>query len=114
MVSPSGATAVTHGPTRFLASILSIFDEHQSEVLVLGQNGSDLIFRPRLLGRNARLQSPAIRLANLIPVEAWRFGARGRPPGRRLAFLRGLAGSRMASLEPSAESQLGMDVPASL
>jgi hypothetical protein len=93
-----GATAVTHGPTRFLASILSIFDEHQSEVLVLGQNGSDLIFRPRFWGRNARLRSPAIRLANLIPVEAGdTLRAVGHLGGGWL-FLRGLAGSRRASL----------------
>ncbi len=93
------ATAVTYGPTRFLASILSIFDEHQKEILVLGQDGRDLVFRPRLLSRSLRLHSPAIRLANLISEAPGDSVRTVGHLGDGWLSLRAQSGSRMASLD---------------
>jgi len=94
-----GAMAVTHGPTKFLASILSIFDNHQTEVLVLGQNGTDLVFRARLAGRDHGLHSPAIRLANLIPAEPGDTLRAFAHLGEGRISIRGQAGSHTGSLD---------------
>lgn len=94
-----GATAVTDGPTKFLASILSIFDNHQTEVLVLGQNGTDLVFRARLVARGLRLRSPGIRLAHLISVQPGDTVRALVHLGEGHISIRGQAGSRTASLD---------------
>ena len=56
------AVIVPGAPTGGLAPIVSILDEEQMQILVLGQDGRDLVFRLRTRSRDARLQQPAARL----------------------------------------------------
>jgi hypothetical protein len=64
------ARAVTGQPTADVAPIFSIFDERQREIILLGQDGTDLIFRVRTRTGPLGLRSPALRLAHALPPEA--------------------------------------------
>lgn len=61
--------AVLGRATRYLGSILSIFDEHQTEILVLGQDGRDLLFRIRTRVADVALRGPAVRLPAFLPEQ---------------------------------------------
>lgn len=49
-----------------LAPIVSVFDDQQTEVVVLGQDRHDLVFRIRLKPSGFRFRSPGIRLPNVF------------------------------------------------
>jgi hypothetical protein len=55
-----------------LAPIVSIFDEHQEEIMMLGQKGRDVIFGLRTRASDLRIRPPAIRLAGVMPLESGR------------------------------------------
>lgn len=61
--------AVTGTPTADLAPIFSIFDDRQREIVLLGQNGTDLVYRLRTRSNALRLRSPALRLTGVLPTE---------------------------------------------
>jgi hypothetical protein len=54
-------------PTADVAPIFSIFDDRQREIVLLGQDGRDLIFRVRTRTSQLGLRSPALRLAAALP-----------------------------------------------
>lgn len=60
------ATARFGPPTDGLAPVLSVFDGRQREVLVLGQDGDDLVFRLRRRADRARLRRPELRAPGLL------------------------------------------------
>ena len=49
-------------PPSRLASIFSVFDERQREILLLGADGGDLVFRYRTRAAGFRLDGPDIRM----------------------------------------------------
>jgi hypothetical protein len=57
------------GKTEDLASIFSVYNEREEEAILVGQHGSDLVFRERRRAADARLRGPVIALR----------GAMGRP-----------------------------------
>jgi hypothetical protein len=59
---PLVAMTTPGGPTPGLAPIVSIFDEHQREIVLLGRWGNDLVYRLRTVAFDVRLRPPAIRL----------------------------------------------------
>lgn len=61
--------AISGQPTLDVAPIFSIFDDHQREIALLGQDGLDLIFRMRTRTAPLGLRSPALRLAHVLPAE---------------------------------------------
>ncbi|MFH0351853.1 MAG: VanZ family protein, partial [Chromatiales bacterium] len=61
--------ALTGTPTADLAPIFSIFDDRQREIVLLGQNGIDLVYRLRTRSGALRLRSPALRLTGVLPTE---------------------------------------------
>jgi len=75
------ATATApHGRSERAAPIVSVFDEHQRKILILGQHGDDLIFEPRLRGEDWGLRGIAIRVRGGVPANGdtlW-LGARYR------------------------------------
>ncbi len=73
--SSLGGTVVARGPTPGLAPIVSIFDEYQREIALVGQWGDDLVFRVRTLAVDLRLRRPAVRLPDA-------FGTRDTMPVR--------------------------------
>ena len=61
--------AVVAGPlTRFPAPIVSVFDLAQSEILVLGQDRQDLIFRIRMGTADHELHLPEISLPGALAI----------------------------------------------
>ena len=62
------ATVVAGPPTSFPAPIVSIFDLAQSEILVLGQDRRDLIFRIRMGTADHELHLPEIRLPGALAI----------------------------------------------
>ena len=54
-------------PTPRLAPILSVFDEHEVEILVIGQDGRDLVFRVRRSASDALLRTPTIKVDGVFP-----------------------------------------------
>jgi hypothetical protein len=64
-----GATFVTGAPPTELAPIVSIFDEHQQKVLLLGQRGNRLEFEPRIRGEDYRFRPLRLSLAGVIPAD---------------------------------------------
>jgi VanZ like protein len=76
--------AVSGSSTRRLSPIFSIFDEGYREILVLGQNGRDVVFRLRTRLNLLRLRSPALAVRGALPgdrgvalaFEASRVGGR--------------------------------------
>jgi hypothetical protein len=63
-----GASFVTGPPPLELAPIVSIFDEHQQKVLLLGQRGNRLEFEPRIRGEDYRFRPLRLSLAGVIPA----------------------------------------------
>ncbi len=61
--------ALAGRPTLELAPIFSIFDDRQREVVLVGQDGRDLVFRVRTRTGPLGLRSPALRLAGALPGE---------------------------------------------
>ncbi|MFI5210168.1 MAG: VanZ family protein [Gemmatimonadales bacterium] len=60
---------IAGGTTEDLASIFIVYNQGEEEAILLGQNGSDLVFRERRRAADARLRGPVIALT----------GAMGRP-----------------------------------
>jgi hypothetical protein len=58
--------AVAGARTEKIAPIVSIFDEHQQEILVLGQWGNDLVFRIRSRASGLLLREPALALRGVF------------------------------------------------
>lgn len=54
--------AGVHDSTSNIAPITAIFDEAQKEIMMLGQNGRDLLFRSRTLTSALRLREPTFSL----------------------------------------------------
>ena len=77
--------AVSGSPTRRLSPIFSIFDEHQQEILVLGQNGRDAVFRLRTRLHMLRLRNPALTIRNALAGDS----------GTALALVASRAGGRL-------------------
>jgi hypothetical protein len=65
--------ALTGTPTADLAPIFSVFDDRQREIVLLGQNGTDVVYRLRTRSNALGLRSPALRLTGVLPIE---LGAR--------------------------------------
>lgn len=76
--------ALSGQATAGVAPIFSIFDDRQREIVLVGQDGQDLIFRVRTRTSPLGLRSPALRLANALPAEPGaRLELRARyTPGR--------------------------------
>lgn len=55
-------------PTDRLASIVSVLDEDEEEILLLGQSGHDVRFRVRLRAADARLRIPTVILRRALAV----------------------------------------------
>lgn len=92
-----------------LASLLSIYDEQQREIVLLGPDRDDLVFRYRALARSVRLDQPDVRVADALrrvepgdtlQLRVWRSGdahcishasqttcGLGHTPGRGWALL---------------------------
>lgn len=62
------ALVVPGAPTSRIAPIVSIFDDIEEELLVLGQEGRDLVFRFRTRVRGLRLRNPGVRLVGAFPA----------------------------------------------
>ena len=62
-----GATFITGPPTKELAPIVSIFDEHQQKVVLLGQRAHRLEFEPRIRGEDYRFRPLRLSLPGAIP-----------------------------------------------
>ena len=73
------ARAVSGPPTARLAPIVSVFDEGQQEIALLGQWGTDLVFRIHTRAWSLGLRGPALRLARALPADSGRpFTVSGR------------------------------------
>ena len=76
------ALAVSGPPTARLAPIVSVFDETQQEIILLGQSGTDLFFRMHTRAWTLGLRGPALRLPRVLPPDSGRpFAASGRLTG---------------------------------
>ncbi len=78
-------TAIGDDANAGLAPILSIFDDQQQEILLLGRWGRDLAFRVRTRAGASLLRNPGIRLTGVLPTT----------PGRLLDITAGLARGRL-------------------
>ncbi len=86
------ATAVADERTWGLAPIVSVFDEHQREIFILGQLDRDLVFRLRTRAAALRLRTPAVRLAGALePAREDTARLEGGLEGRRLFVRRSSA-----------------------
>ena len=73
------ARAVSGPPTARLAPIVSVFDQGQQEITLLGQRGTDLVFRIHTRAWSLGLRGPALRLAHALPPDSGRpFTVSGR------------------------------------
>ncbi|MGH8615289.1 MAG: VanZ family protein [Gammaproteobacteria bacterium] len=61
--------ALTGTLTRDVAPIFSIFDDRQREILLLGQDGDDLVYRVRTRTASLGLRGPVLRLSDVLPAE---------------------------------------------
>ena len=76
------AQAVSGPPTVRLAPIVSVFDETRQEIILLGQTGTDLVFRIHTRAWSLGLRGPALRLSRALPPDSGRpFAASGRLTG---------------------------------
>lgn len=60
------AVAVLAAPTSFLASIVAVVDDHPTEILVFGQQRTDLVFRVLLRVPWVRLRQPTVRIPGIL------------------------------------------------
>lgn len=67
---PLTLSAVTGAPPDRLAPIVSIFDEHQTEIVLLGQRRQQAFFRLRTRVSDLKLRPPALRIPAAIPAAA--------------------------------------------
>lgn len=99
-----GATVIAGPPTSFPAPIVSIFDRAHSEIMVLGQDGEDLIFRLRLRAADYELHEPELRLPGVLSREGDTLRVGGGLHAGQL-YLRATSArldrSRVAALSPS-------------
>ncbi|MGI9076472.1 MAG: VanZ family protein [Gemmatimonadaceae bacterium] len=72
------ARVVPGDPTAGLAPIVSIFDHGQREIMLLGQEGVDLVFRLRTHATDARLRTPTVSVWGAFPPRA--ATGNGPPP----------------------------------
>jgi len=70
--------------SRRLAPIVSVFDDAQREVFILGQQGRDLVFEPRLRAEDWGLRSLAIRARGGLPAIRDTLGLEGNYDRGRL------------------------------
>ena len=56
-------------PTRDLAPVFSVFDDHQVEVLVIGVDTDAIVIRMRRLAETVGLHAPEVRFGSLHPPE---------------------------------------------
>jgi hypothetical protein len=61
---------VAAGPTTRTAPVVSVFDENQDEILLLGQDGDDLVFRLRARAAAMKVRTPAVRLDDALAGRA--------------------------------------------
>jgi hypothetical protein len=61
--------ATSGHPTHDVAPIFSIFDDRQREILLLGQDGLDLVFRVRTRTGPLGLRGPALQLSHALPPD---------------------------------------------
>lgn len=59
--------ATTGDSTAGLAPIFSIFDDQQREILILGQDGTDLVFRIRTRSSSLKLRGPSLNIPDALP-----------------------------------------------
>ncbi|HEX6967008.1 MAG TPA: VanZ family protein [Gemmatimonadaceae bacterium] len=67
---PLRATVIPGAPIDGLAPITRITDIRSAEIIMLGQQGRDLIFRMRTHASDLRLRDPAVRIENAFPDSA--------------------------------------------
>src|SRR5262249_27451791 len=62
--------AATDGGPPTVAPIVGVFfdEQNESEVLILGEESRDLLFRVRTRAADVRLRSPILRLSNVVPT----------------------------------------------
>ncbi|MEO8200743.1 MAG: VanZ family protein [Gemmatimonadota bacterium] len=73
LLAPHGTIRImgaTGEPTPGVAPIFSIFDDHQRQILIVGQNGRDVMFRIRTRSDGLKLRGTAIKLEGALPGEA--------------------------------------------
>lgn len=61
-------TAIMAGPTSSLAPVFSIFDKHQRNILMLGQDGRGFEFDTRMRTTLVKLRPPTLRLNPGVPL----------------------------------------------
>ncbi len=66
------AQAVSGPRTARLAPIVSVFDERQQEVILLGQRGTDLVFRIHTRAWSLGLRGTALSLQHALPADSGR------------------------------------------
>ncbi|HUF30659.1 MAG TPA: VanZ family protein, partial [Gemmatimonadaceae bacterium] len=61
--------AVVHGgaPTELLAPVVSIFDGEHNEILLVGQHGTDLVFRMRRRSTQLGFRTPSVSVWDVFP-----------------------------------------------
>jgi hypothetical protein len=85
-------TAVLDTATAGLAPIASIFDARRREVVLLGQDGSDLIWRVRMWSAKLGLRNPGVRLPGALaspPGDTVTASGRMRGPEFQISTTRG-------------------------
>ena len=65
---PVATRAVTGHPPASLAPIVSIFDGHSTEILLLGQQRDQVVFRMRTHVSDLRMRPPAVRIDHALPI----------------------------------------------
>jgi hypothetical protein len=82
------ATIAPLGAPRRLAPIVRLVDADSGEIVMLGQQGGDLVFRSRVIGSNMRLATPAVVMADALSArvvhEAERLTVGGTRDGGEL------------------------------
>lgn len=100
------ATTTPGASTQALAPIVSIFDERQREIVLLGRWGDDLVYRLRTRAFDARLRPPGIRLPGAFAGADTLVGVSGRfdpATGSFAVALRGSGGSRQRAVPLDAQ-----------
>jgi len=67
---PLRATVLQGAPIDGLAPIARITDIRRTEIIMLGQQGRDLVFRMRTHASDLRLRDPAVRIEHIFPDSA--------------------------------------------
>ena len=68
--APLRATVLPGAPIDGLVPITRITDIRHTEIIMLGQQGRDLVFRMRTHASELRLRDPAVRIENIFPGSA--------------------------------------------